>query len=89
MANRRGEISIVDRAIIVGQLRAGKRQQEIAVNMGVSQSAVSRIKKKFETHQTVNNLPRSGRPRVTDPREDRAMSRIAIQNRFTSGRLIV
>ena len=73
------EISEIDGGIIIGQLRAGKRQRDIALNMGVSQSAVSRIKTKFANHQTVKNLPRTRRPRVTSGREDRMLARFAQQ----------
>ena len=79
------EISLVDRGIILGQLRSGRRQTDIALNMGVSQSAVSRIKSKFANHNTVQNLPRSGRPRVTSAREDQMMARYARRTQFTSG----
>ena len=85
MAHRH-EISVINRGIILGQLRAGVKQIDIAVNMGVSQSAVSRKKSKFAAHQTVKNLPRSGRPRVTTAREDRLITRRALQMRFTNGK---
>ena len=80
------ELTESERCIILGQVRAGRRQRDIALAMGVSQSTVSHIAVKFRIHNTVSNLPRSGRPKVTSPREDRRMVRLAFQQRFTTGK---
>ena len=80
------ELTESERGIILGQVRTGRRQRDIALAMGVSQSTVSHIAVKFRIHNTVSNLPRSGRPKVTSPREDRRMVRLAFQQRFTTGK---
>ena len=41
------KISESERIIILGQVRAGRRQRYIALNMGLSQSTVSHIAVKF------------------------------------------
>ena len=79
------ELSESERRIIVGQYRAGVKQRDIAVNMHCSQSTVSRTISKFRNHQTLKNLPKSGRPKVTTPREDRSMVRYALRQRFSTG----
>ena len=48
------ETSKINREIIIGQLRAGKRQRNIALNMGVSQSAVSRVKTKYANQARID-----------------------------------
>ena len=79
------ELSVAERGMIVGQYRAGVRQSVIAINMQCSQSTVSRVISKFRVHVTLKNLPKSGRPCVTTPREDRYMVRVALRNRFVTG----
>ena len=80
------ELTESERGMVVGQYRAGRRQVDIAINMRCSQSTVSRILAKFRTHNTLKNLPKSGRQPVTTPREDRAMVRFALRQRFVSGK---
>ena len=55
-------ISNLKRAMIVGRLQAGQGQVEIARYFGVSQSAVSKLKRKFIETNYVKDRPRPGRP---------------------------
>ena len=77
-----------ERGIVWGQVEAGIRQRIIAQNMGISQSAVSKIATKYRNHNTLKNLPRSGSPPVTSPRENRAMTRLAARLRFITGSFV-
>ena len=83
--NRRHELSECDRAQIVGQIRLGLKQSDVAETFNITQSAVSKICSKFRNHGHVKNLPRPGRPRVTTRREDRHMVRQATANPKISG----
>ena len=55
------ELTESERGIILGQVRAGRRQRDIALAMGVSQSTVSHIAVKFRIHNPI--------PTQTDSRE--------------------
>ena len=77
------ELTESERGMVVGQYRAGRRQVDIAINMRCSQSTVSRILAKFKTQTTLKNC--QNQP-VTTPREDRAMMRFALRQRFVSGK---
>lgn len=69
---------------IIGMSNAGMNQKDIANSMNVSQSVVSRLLKKQRETGNVGDRPRSGRPKLTTPREDRLLLRISRRNRFAS-----
>ena len=75
--NRRHELTECVRGQIVGQIRLGLRQSDVAETFNITQGAVSKICAKFRNSGHVKNFPRSGRPRVTTRREDRQMVRQA------------
>ena len=62
-----------DRNRIIGEIRAGIKPSEVALRYNLHRSAVYRLMNKFTQDGDVVDRPRSGRPRVTDAREDRAM----------------
>ena len=66
-------LSDSDRNRIIGEIRAGIKPSEVALRYNVHRSAVYRLMNKFTQDGDVVDRPRSGRPRVTDAREDRAM----------------
>ena len=83
--NRRHELSENERSQIVGQLRLGETQREVAERFNITQGAVSKIFSKYRNIGNVANLRRSGRRRVTTRREDLAMVNIANRNRQITG----
>jgi hypothetical protein len=50
---------------------------------------IGRLIQRYHQTGTVNDRPRSGRPRLTFPREDRLLTRRTKQNPFTSHLLAV
>ena len=83
--NRRHELSQNERSQIVGQLRLGETQRNVAQRFNITQGAVSKIFSKYRNTGNVANFRRSGRRRVTTRREDLAMVNIATRNRQISG----
>ena len=55
------ETSLMQRAIIIEKLDGGLKQREIALQHGISQSVISKIKSKFVGIVVVKTLPWSGR----------------------------
>jgi transposase len=53
----------------------GKKQREIAAEVGCSQTEVSFTVRHFTAYHTVRDLPRSGRPRKLDNRDVRVLRR--------------
>ena len=81
MAQVKARPNEVQRAI--GQLQVGKKQSEVAWEMGVSQQAISALAKKFRATGIVKDLPRPGRPRApTMEQEDRRIIATAKENQF-------
>lgn len=62
----------------------GFNNNKVSELLGIHRSTVSRILKKFFQKGSVENDPRSGRPRVTDVRGDRKLYRIVKTNRRQS-----
>ena len=83
--NRRHELSENDRSQIVGQLRLGETQSDVAQRFNITQGAVSKILSKYRNTGNVKNRMRTGRRRVTTHREDLAMVNIANRNRKITG----
>ena len=63
-----------DRAIAVGLLEANWSVKAVARRLGVSPKAIRILRDKFERTGAVQDLPRSGRPRVTTRRADRYLA---------------
>ena len=62
----------------------GKKLSEVARAMGENQQAISALAKMFRATRTVNDLPRTGRPRETTEREDLIIIATAMENSFFS-----
>ncbi|GFS73925.1 transposable element Tcb2 transposase [Trichonephila clavipes] len=56
---------------IVGRLKGGQTQVEVAQAIGVSQSVISRIWNHFLETESAGRRPGQGRRRATTPNEDR------------------
>jgi len=70
-------LSLVDKVRAIGQIKAGVHQSEIAQIFDVDQSTISRWRRKFRETGDVKDRPRSGRPRITTPGEDRYIRRMS------------
>ena len=74
--------SIEQRARAIGMVQAGADQNVVARHLGVHKSTISRLVQKFRQTNTVNDRPRSGRPRATTLRQDRTIRLMHLRNRF-------
>lgn len=70
-----------NRAKIVTLVEEGHTQADVAARVGVNQSDVSRIVKKFRETNSVHDRPKSGRPRITTDVQDRFITLTARRNR--------
>ncbi|MFC1381391.1 MAG: helix-turn-helix domain-containing protein [gamma proteobacterium symbiont of Clathrolucina costata] len=75
-------LSNEQRARALGMLDAGTDQTAVAAAFGVHKSTISRLLQRYRTAGTVNDRQRSGRPRVTTLRQDRAIRLVHLRNRF-------
>ena len=75
-------LSKENRERCVGMLQAGMSQNAVAATVGTSQKTISLLWRRFQTTGSTDDRPRSGRPRVTTPREDRQIRLLHLRNRF-------
>ena len=73
----------------IGHLQAGQRQADVAHALNVSQSTISRLWNRFRQSGSTADAPRSGRPRVTTPAQDRFIRLRHLRNRFLSAQSTV
>ncbi len=59
---------------IIGMLESGRSQTEVLQSLNVSQSAISKLWKRFQTTGNVVRLSVPGRPKVTTTRHDRFLT---------------
>ena len=65
-------------------LEYGMSSINIAVQFNVNHTVIGRFIQLYHQTGTVNDRPRSGRPRLTSPRENRPLTRRAKRSPFTS-----
>ena len=83
MVNRR-LLTTLDRGRAHAWLQGGVGVREIGRRLGVSPSVVVRLRQRFQATGSVQDRPRSGRPRKTTAREDRYIARLATATRSTT-----
>ena len=66
----------------IGMLEAGASTEEVSVKVGSSVQAVRSLRRRFVQTGSTEDLPRSGRPRVTTPAQDRYIFNQHLRNRF-------
>lgn len=66
---------------VIGMRKCGLSFRVIASKLGISKTCVENTVNKHAMTTTVSDARRSGRPKVTSPREDRTISGIAKRNR--------
>lgn len=78
------ELSQFERGRIVGMLEAGMSQAEVSRKVNRSRYAVQCAWKRWLETSANANLPRSGRPRITTPRNDRQLMNVIRSNRMAT-----
>ncbi|XP_041376675.1 uncharacterized protein LOC121389129 [Gigantopelta aegis] len=73
--NRR-RTSVDQKSQIIGMRNAGMTFKAIGRQLGYHYTVISRLVRKHAVTNSVKDLPRSGRPRVTSNREDVALGRL-------------
>ena len=71
----------VQRGQAIALLMQGQRQQQVARHFGVHVSTIERLVRRLRETGRVADRPRSGRPRVTSQRQDRAIRLAHLRNR--------
>jgi transposase len=69
---------------LLGELRSGKRPKEVHLSLGIPLRTIYRKWKRFREEGTITPLPKTGRPKITTAREDRAMIYQVQRNPFLS-----
>lgn len=77
-----------ERLRALGMLQVGTRQVVVARAMNVSQSVISRLWSRHRATGSVQDRPRSGRPRATTQAQDRFIRTIALRNRLVTANQI-
>ena len=70
---------------VIGMSNSGTTQSDIARTLNIHQSTVRHILVKHQRTGAVKDLPYSGRPLKTTPREDRAVRLMALRSRSKCG----
>jgi transposase len=71
------ELSSAQRAAIISKVEAGVLYKDIAAEFQITTKSIQRTLKRWKTYQTLESLPRSGRPEVVSRREKRVLYRLA------------
>ncbi len=75
-------------ARIIGMLESGTSQSDVARHFAVHRSVINRAFHRYQTTGLCSALPRSGRPRATNHREDRFLALSARRQRFVTARTL-
>ena len=68
----------------IGRLKAGETQTHVSRVLNVSQNNISRLWDRYQQQGSTHDRPRSGRPRVTTPAQDRHIRLRHLRDRFTT-----
>lgn len=75
-------LTVEQRWEAVGMIRAGLTYSQVARHLGVTRGAISKIWTRLRETGSVKDRPRSGRPRITTHRQDRAIRLRHLRDRF-------
>ena len=76
--------TVLQRSIAMGLLDQGLRNRVVAARMHCHPSTLTRLRQRLTDTGRLNDRMRSGRPRITSSRQDRAIRRAHIQDRFAN-----
>jgi transposase len=74
------------RAIALGQFQAGRRVADVAAQFNVVPRTIRNLHARFAQTSHVKDRPRSGRPKVTTPRQDNFIRNYTLRNRFATSK---
>ena len=86
---RRLEVSINDRNTTFGHLEAGTRVVDVARRFEDNERTIYCLQACFRQSGSEKDIPRSGRPRITTPREVRCIVTSLRRNRFMAAPKLV
>jgi len=66
----------------IGMFQIGQKQRQVARHFGCSVKTINHLWQRFNQTETTTDRPRSVRPRVSTPREDRRIRLLHLRNRF-------
>ena len=66
----------------IGMLESGLRQVDVATHFGVTRLTISNLHRRYRLQGSADDLPRSGRPRVTSAAQDRYIRTSHLRQRF-------
>ena len=66
----------------IGRLHAGQAARVIANDFNCSIRTIERLRQRYNATNSTNDRPRSGRPQVTTPRQNRYILRQHLNDRF-------
>ena len=70
------------RAIAIGQLQAGRREEDVAQRFGVHVKTIRRLLVRYQQTNDVKDRQRAGCPRITSRQDDTFIRVTALRNRF-------
>uniref|UniRef100_A0A3Q1BD95 Transposase Tc1-like domain-containing protein n=1 Tax=Amphiprion ocellaris TaxID=80972 RepID=A0A3Q1BD95_AMPOC len=74
----------LSRHLAIAHLQIGRSQSDVARELGVSQSVISRLAARHRTTGSVGDRPRSGAPRVMDCNDDQYLRTYALRHRYAT-----
>lgn len=74
-------LSAADRNIAIGRVQAGESFGTVARHLNVHKTTISRLWSRYNNFNLTNDRPRSGRPRITTPLQDRYIRVHHLRNR--------
>lgn len=78
-----GKLSVANRNRAIGLLQAGTAKRQVARILNCSRVTIQNVWRRFQQGQGLEDLPRSGRPPVTTPNQDRYIRLHHARRRFT------
>ena len=82
--NTQRHLTNEQRHLAIARLRVGGRQSDVARELGVSQSVISRLASRQRTTGRVRDRPRSGAPWVTDHNGDQYLRTYALRHCYVT-----
>ena len=83
---RSKELTEEERSYVVGLARGGLSISKIATETKRPRGTIATILRRFRIRGNVKTAPRSGRPPVTTPRDERSLERLVKQDRHTTAK---